>query len=109
MAYSPDTSSTDVLKPAASSFSSSRSRYSSYYDTGINAPHCITPPLPVSVIVSLTATLIPIDDTPPASRDACLTVFLPVGTVGVQGDQRTYGYLVVLREITSEDGMTADW
>ncbi|KAK8957817.1 hypothetical protein KSP39_PZI001030 [Platanthera zijinensis] len=36
-------------------------------------------------------------------------VFLPVGTVGVQGDQRTYGYPVVLRAITSEDGMTADW
>jgi len=36
-------------------------------------------------------------------------VFLPVQTVGVQGDQRTHSNAVVLRAITSEDGMTADW
>ena len=36
-------------------------------------------------------------------------VLLPVETVGVQGDQRTYGYPVILKAITSEDGMTADW
>ncbi|KAM3404044.1 hypothetical protein ACQJBY_007252 [Aegilops geniculata] len=36
-------------------------------------------------------------------------VLLPVETVGVQGDQRTYGYPVTLKAITSEDGMTADW
>lgn len=36
-------------------------------------------------------------------------VFLPVRTVGVQGDQRTHANAVVLRAITSEDGMTADW
>ncbi|KAG0473132.1 hypothetical protein HPP92_014989 [Vanilla planifolia] len=34
---------------------------------------------------------------------------LPVRTVGVQGDQRTHANAVVLRAITSEDGMTADW
>jgi GMP synthase PP-ATPase subunit len=36
-------------------------------------------------------------------------VFLPVQTVGVQGDQRTHSHAVALRAITSEDGMTADW
>ncbi|KAJ7952299.1 GMP synthase [Quillaja saponaria] len=36
-------------------------------------------------------------------------VFLPVRTVGVQGDQRTHSHVVALRAVTSEDGMTADW
>ena len=34
---------------------------------------------------------------------------LPVKTVGVMGDNRTYEYLCLLRAITSEDGMTADY
>ena len=34
---------------------------------------------------------------------------LPVKTVGVMGDNRTYEYLCLLRAITSEDGMTADF
>ncbi|KAH6787311.1 GMP synthase putative / glutamine amidotransferase [Perilla frutescens var. hirtella] len=36
-------------------------------------------------------------------------VFLPVLTVGVQGDQRTHSYAIALRAVTSQDGMTADW
>ncbi|MBF2009715.1 MAG: glutamine-hydrolyzing GMP synthase [Chlorogloeopsis fritschii C42_A2020_084] len=36
-------------------------------------------------------------------------VLLPIKSVGVMGDQRTYAYPIVLRIITSEDGMTADW
>ncbi len=36
-------------------------------------------------------------------------VLLPVNTVGVMGDERTYENAVVLRAVTSQDGMTADW
>lgn len=36
-------------------------------------------------------------------------VLLPVRSVGVMGDKRTYAHPVVLRLISSEDGMTADW
>ena len=34
---------------------------------------------------------------------------LPVKTVGVMGDNRTYEYICLLRAITSQDGMTADY
>ncbi|MGB7444813.1 MAG: glutamine-hydrolyzing GMP synthase [Coleofasciculaceae cyanobacterium] len=36
-------------------------------------------------------------------------VLIPVRSVGVMGDQRTYAHPIVLRFISSEDGMTADW
>lgn len=36
-------------------------------------------------------------------------IFLPVQSVGVMGDERTYENAVCLRAVTSHDGMTADW
>ena len=39
----------------------------------------------------------------------CFGVLIPVKSVGVMGDQRTYRSTIVLRAVTSDDAMTADW
>jgi GMP synthase (glutamine-hydrolysing) len=39
----------------------------------------------------------------------CFCVLPAIRSVGVQGDERTYGYPIVIRAVTSEDAMTADW
>jgi GMP synthase (glutamine-hydrolysing) len=39
----------------------------------------------------------------------CFAILPAIRSVGVQGDERTYGYPIVIRAVTSEDAMTADW
>jgi GMP synthase (glutamine-hydrolysing) len=48
-------------------------------------------------------------DQPDQGSSQAFAVLLPVKTVGVMGDQRTYEDLIALRAVTTDDFMTADW
>ena len=40
---------------------------------------------------------------------AIVAILLPLKSVGIMGDKRTYEHIVVIRAVTSLDAMTADW
>ena len=72
---------------------------------------------PEPVAAPLPEPLAWIDDEIAALREAGLerqiwqsfAVLPDIRTVGVMGDERTYGYPVIIRAVTSDDAMTADW
>ncbi|RPJ37922.1 MAG: GMP synthase (glutamine-hydrolyzing), partial [Chloroflexi bacterium] len=49
------------------------------------------------------------DPAAPAQISQAFAVLLPVRSVGVMGDQRTYHEAIALRAVTTDDFMTADW
>ena len=52
---------------------------------------------------------LPVFIQPPGTRGTSFAILPDVRTVGVMGDERSYAHPIVVRAVTSEDAMTADW
>jgi GMP synthase (glutamine-hydrolysing) len=76
----------------------------------VRIPGCVTPD---RVKILQNADAIFIEELKKAgwyrNTSQCFAVLLPVQTVGIMGDERTYENMCALRAVTSEDFMTADW